>query len=653
MKITAVSATNFKGRTFEYQLPDLVQVVGKNFSGKTSIVDAIRLACMGNIPELGKTNQATWQLSSGPVMSVGIALNGGGNIGPSWERTYSLKGDTVTERSQGTNDMPKLDAVPLLNAAAYFAMTDSERIRYVFERAELPQDFTAAGIITLLKKINFDDHSEVLEETLAEVVEGVCREPLEQDVNAGLSALTDTKKGKLATDYTFHNRRAKETIGTTRVLTELKNREGECSAEVLADIETSLVTKRREMQEASQRLGGLEEQARAAEKGRQRRADITAALAAPLFDPSGRIAAIGACLKKLRKQTKTPVDAAEITRLREELRKIDTEIGRLDGVISTEHKAIVKAIEDIDELEHLVKCPFCQSKGKGWKANIESEYRSVKEVATANKEAFEAQQKKLTEQHRELGDRIDDLEKKRTQAVQIDREIASLESELAQLEQKKQHEATVREAIRKEYDSIGEIAIPNEASITAAQQKKDNLFAEIDRLDNQRTIALRLRQDIQRAAQAELEYRKAAAYVMVIKAVGTKLKEIKAQVVEKVFGGLLEYANAVCPGILKSPLAYHEDQVGRWDGDGRFIPHSTFSGTETAICYVSIAAALSKDSPIRLIILDEMGRLDAENQKLVMKAVGAAQKAGKIDQAIVINTAEVSVAEWSVIALEG
>jgi DNA repair exonuclease SbcCD ATPase subunit len=266
---------------------------------------------------------------------------------------------------------------------------------------------------------------------------------------------------------------------------------------------------------------------------------------------------------------------------------------------------------------------------------------------------FEKKQEELQAAAKTVGERIDALKQKQQEAIQIDREIAELTHQQEKLVAEKKSNTDLRERIKGELASLAEVERPSELAISSAQDAKDNLFSEIDRLDNQRTIALRLKQDIQRAAQAELEYRKAAAYVMVIKAVGGKLKEIKAQVVEKVFGGLLEYANAVCPGILKSPLAYHEDQVGRWDGDGRFIPHSTFSGTETAICYVSIAAALSKDSPIRLIILDEMGRLDADNQKLVMKAVGAAQKLGKIDQAIVINTAEVAVAGWSVIALEG
>ena len=65
MKITRVEAENLKGRSFAYDLSPQVAIVGENFSGKTSIIDAIRLALIGYIPELGKLPSATWQLSSG------------------------------------------------------------------------------------------------------------------------------------------------------------------------------------------------------------------------------------------------------------------------------------------------------------------------------------------------------------------------------------------------------------------------------------------------------------------------------------------------------------------------------------------------------------------------------------------------------------
>jgi hypothetical protein len=61
------------------------------------------------------------------------------------------------------------------------------------------------------------------------------------------------------------------------------------------------------------------------------------------------------------------------------------------------------------------------------------------------------------------------------------------------------------------------------------------------------------------------------------------------------------------------------------------------SGTEKALTYAAIQAALAAKSPVRLLILDEMGRFTSENALKCSLAVTKAIESGLIDQAVLID----------------
>jgi len=129
----------------------------------------------------------------------------------------------------------------------------------------------------------------------------------------------------------------------------------------------------------------------------------------------------------------------------------------------------------------------------------------------------------------------------------------------------------------------------------------------------------------------------AEAHMKVIKAIGKVLRDKQAALVDAVFSSLLKVANGIVGEILPSPLAFHEGEVGRWNGH-HWISHQTFSGTEQALTFVAIAAALSQGAPIRLLIFDELGRLDRERRMLLLNLLQNAITAGWIDQFIVAGT---------------
>jgi len=94
--------------------------------------------------------------------------------------------------------------------------------------------------------------------------------------------------------------------------------------------------------------------------------------------------------------------------------------------------------------------------------------------------------------------------------------------------------------------------------------------------------------------------------------------------------------NQFTDGILLTPLGYHDGELGRWS-NRNWIPHRSFSGTEQLISCAGISVALARQSPIRLVLLDELGRLSALNKKALMNRLIALTAEGFIEQCLCVD----------------
>lgn len=172
------------------------------------------------------------------------------------------------------------------------------------------------------------------------------------------------------------------------------------------------------------------------------------------------------------------------------------------------------------------------------------------------------------------------------------------------------------------------------------EQGRKDARATLDELVNAKATYERYQQDVKRAAQAAIEHNQAKARLAVAKKILAILQDVKTVIVEGAFMALLNVANSIVGPILKSPLAFFENEVGRWDDGGKFIGHGTFSGTEQALTFVAIATALAQQSPLRILIFDELGRLDDGRKFEVTRLLFEALKGGHIDQFIVAGAVE-------------
>jgi hypothetical protein len=147
-----------------------------------------------------------------------------------------------------------------------------------------------------------------------------------------------------------------------------------------------------------------------------------------------------------------------------------------------------------------------------------------------------------------------------------------------------------------------------------------------------------------RRAQAILEHGELETDVKVLVEAVKVMEAVQMKMVEEAFGAILEKANRLTDGILPSRLEYKDGDIGRWNG-GTWVRHKAFSGTEKALAYAAISVALAADAPCKIVMIDELARLDAPNALKLLYRAHELIEAGVIDQFIGVGTME--IASWA------
>src|SRR6185295_5982000 len=139
-----------------------------------------------------------------------------------------------------------------------------------------------------------------------------------------------------------------------------------------------------------------------------------------------------------------------------------------------------------------------------------------------------------------------------------------------------------------------------------------------------------------RQAEAKAQTDQTAAELLTLKAIVKSVETVQAEMVTEAFGTILEDVNQFTDGILLTPLSYHGGELGRWS-NRTWIPHRSFSGTEQLISCAGISVALARQSPIKIVLLDELGRLTVDNKRKLIDKLLTLTANGFIDQAVCVD----------------
>lgn len=194
-------------------------------------------------------------------------------------------------------------------------------------------------------------------------------------------------------------------------------------------------------------------------------------------------------------------------------------------------------------------------------------------------------------------------------------------------------------------DSEAIVAPSSDAEISALSKEHEIKTASLKAADETIHAIIRFDQDRKRVEDAANQRTKVEASIKTVGKVIDLLAQKKVEIVSGSIEPPLAIANKLGAGILKGLLVFEEGEIGM-RVDGAFISSRTFSGTESAIVMMGLTAGLASRSSLRVLMLDEIGRLDTENAaRLILNLAGMVND-GDIDQYIVLGPTNPELALW-------
>lgn len=136
--------------------------------------------------------------------------------------------------------------------------------------------------------------------------------------------------------------------------------------------------------------------------------------------------------------------------------------------------------------------------------------------------------------------------------------------------------------------------------------------------------------------QLELEASEATCRAEVLKECVKRLTAWRDELIDGGIGKILAVANQFWDGVATyqmGPLAWNKERAefGRDDGDG-WISLDTFSGFEEQLAFAALSVAVSSGTPVKLVIMDELGRMTQANKINVIARMDWLIAKGIIDQ---------------------
>lgn len=660
MRITRLSASNFKGRSFDHDLAPVTLFVGRNFAGKSARVEALVLALAAYLPGVEKTGKGLFErLASGNPMKV--VVNRDNSV--MTERKWTEQRGTVSYK--GIMDDINLPPVAI-DATEYLLLSAVERVKFLFARAKLPPELSVRGVSETLrvnlKNIKLEEHTAAAEAFIDELVNSISIPPV-----AGLllsvqdwieNLLATTKDSKLEAD-----RNVRRMEAHCQGLTQLRS-----SDAAPPDAERRLAEARKELEVADAAAATVKE------AGRQMAADLEQCerLAAESVDlvsvkmrleENAKAQVVAKAVKPAGPPPESAQHAANVPSTTVERNALDAAVKEANKVNTIYQTFLgdVKRIEAAMEAaaaQHT--CPACgqstvevqkqvianhRKSLKAAKQNAESCFKIYNAAAKIESEASEA----LNEAEKFCKDYAVDLAERQDKyqtafaawraksdaytaaqrrLLELHEEANVLRSKLTDKEASKAVERLPKlradlEAKRADYAVALAVATAKRGAVADADAQYKRIVAE--------------RGEAASRAKAVEERDKAKAEASVLKEFLALLGALQSRLVDAAIGPVIARCNELCGGILRAPLEYRDGEIGFAVPTG-FVTHRTMSGTERALCYCAVSVALAADAPLRLVVLDELGRLDLENKSKLFSAVCGLEKAGKIDQAVLVDT---------------
>jgi DNA repair exonuclease SbcCD ATPase subunit len=613
MRIEKIKAENFKGKSFEYGFGPATLITGLNYKGKSSITQAIRLALTGTMPKpIGKVGGNIYAALAGNPdeagrLLVSVGLEGGREIEWTWTRnskgTVSAKGGVPVDLAvpdvvidpDGFFLLPAAERVAALMASVPDLKIDLEAWRGEMAKIQaFPTSTrdTAIKAATMTAETHFTPGASAVD---------ACKQTIE--VLAGMAKeATDTAKAK------------------------------ESAFGALPPITDPPKDRSAELKDAGDELNRLAILKAKFDDG-MKTVDATAKRRTDLTQAAERLRVNIAALELPQEfSLKEIVDQqAKIQEQHGEAMKATAK-----AVAAVENQKLVRA--EIQQRLRVFghsetgKCPMCETVVDAGK--LIAQWQEDSDIAQGLIEELEDDAADARETEADL------LQKLRSK----ESEIATRTRETTLWEGYKRELAATEESLK----ALGESVFPTlPEGFAEKYAEAEKLVAEIN--ENQGRLKAHADGKAWRD-KLETDLLEARCRSETLKEAVKLLREQMDKAVNAGFGKVLEVANRFTDGILESSLELRNGELGRRAsrGDvsrslgklkvGSWIPHEGFSGTERLVAFAGFATAIASTSPIKLVIMDELGRIEIEKREQVVERMAVLARLGVIDQFIGIDS---------------
>ncbi|MDW0113807.1 hypothetical protein QT711_11470 [Sporosarcina saromensis] len=242
--IKEIVIKNMKGQTTSQSLTGKNILIGKNGSGKTTRIQGLGLAMLGNVPGQAKTSAANFKFATGDEMVVGLKLDGfeftrsftrdekfNSKTG---ERTVSIKEGISVSPGKGERTVTqKKDRIlqeignfPVaMDFNEFLKLSDAKRRDFIYSLSPIDSTSWDKQKLTdyLLEKMLSPTLGESNEE-LYSITKELITEALEEfkdglDIHEGLQSMLDWTAGELS----YWRRKQSDSQGAVRQMSEMKN----------------------------------------------------------------------------------------------------------------------------------------------------------------------------------------------------------------------------------------------------------------------------------------------------------------------------------------------------------------------------------------------------------------------------------------------
>jgi len=646
--ISEIGASNFKGQSFRQALAPVTVIVGDNFRGKSSRVEALVLACAGYLPGVDRRPRDAYdRLSSGLTMEV-WASGGGFSV----RRRWALVGGAVRYSDQVEPAGWLLPPV-VADAREYLGLSAPQRAAFLSRAAPEPAGCDAASAerrVAAAAKAADLGAGERGERTLGSVVAALCAlkdgcwtaggeclgpadSPLERDDQASLQALSGAQEWLAAAASYLKKRKNAAAAAAQRAEKAQAEMAAHSAAAGAQFPDCGAEQARADAQAARDRACCAAAEAEAQASSAARALAAAQAAASRLAAAAGARAAAQAAAASLAEvESQEPRDPGDGSSLllaaavaAERLKWADAEESRLKaaaGAASAPRPQPGKCPEcgrKFTPAQRAAAAAKAERQAEAARAAWQAAVEAYNAAAEADKEAREslARWRSAADLRRAWGEEHMRLVKLASAPPSSDAD-AALAADCERLEA----EAAARRAAA---DEAAARARASGEALAAADAAYRKLLAH-------RAAAASKAKAAENGAEARAE-------AEACKAAAAEVAKVQADLTSQTVGSLVARANELCADALGAELAFVGGDVCLLRS-GRPVrcQRPDCSGSEEALAQCALSVALAAGSPVRIVLLDEVGRLHKARRERLIERLAKLQDAGRVDQAVLVDT---------------